>query len=108
MSWINALIVQHSYIGDAHENIPVDKLVTILTEMNEVKSKVTDKEKKLERLFKLTSKTISDYDVETANMVQRLDTAFKTKVRNSKNKFLTHHCLPSSNEIPFFICLKVF
>ena len=55
--------------------------MTILKDqINEVKSKATEKEKKLERLFKLTSKAISNYDVETADMVQRLHTAQSSEV----------------------------
>ena len=69
----------------------MDRLVTILTDqISEMKSKVIEKEKKLERLFKLTSKTISDYDVETAELVERLHKALSEEVGKASHFHFTH------------------
>ena len=60
-------------------------MATILKDqINELLSNVAKKEEKLEGLFKLTSKAISDYDVETAKMVETTHVAHKKEVENAQ------------------------
>ena len=74
-------------LGTNHDHVPVDKLAAILTDLiNDLMSKVTEKEKDLERLFKLTSKLISGYDVETVKLVKRIDDTQNKEVRNTQTR----------------------
>ena len=60
-------------IGGNHDFASLDKLVSFLTsQIDNLKSDVTEREKNLEDLFKLTSKTICDYDNETAAMIRKI------------------------------------
>ena len=49
----------------------LDELVTVLVEHN-IRAKIMAREDNLEKLFKSTSKTISEYDNKTAEMIELL------------------------------------
>lgn len=49
----------------------LDELVAVLIEV-EISDKIIAKEDNLEKLFKLTSKAISDYDDETVELIKKL------------------------------------
>ena len=59
--------------GSTHDLFSLEELVEFLTkQFNDMKDQMIKKEEMLEKLFKLTSKTLSDYDNETAELVQQL------------------------------------
>ena len=57
------------FTGSPHEMLPLDELATSLVKVGIV-AEMMAKEDKLEGLFKLTSKAISEYDNNTSDMVQ--------------------------------------
>ena len=59
--------------GSAHDFLSLDELVEFLTEkFNEMQNQMIKKEEMLEKLFKLTSKAISDYETKTAELRKQL------------------------------------
>ena len=51
----------------------MSELVEFLTQQfNDMKDQMIKREEMLEKLFKLISKTLSDYDTETAKLVKQL------------------------------------
>ena len=62
--------------GLHHKLTSLGELVEALSEkINKVKEEMSAKEEKLELLFKLASKAVSEYDDETNEIIKRLQTA---------------------------------
>ena len=64
--------------------LTLDDLVTELSaKMDELKAEVIDREDKLNALFKLTSKVISDFDSETESSIEKLHNRRDEQVLNN-------------------------
>ena len=60
----------------------LDELVAALLEVN-IRDKIMEREDNLEKLFKCTSKTISEYDNKTAEMIELLHKTRDEQVNNN-------------------------
>ena len=60
----------------------LDQLVAALVESG-VTAKIMEREDNLEKLFKCTSKTVSEYDNKTAEMIELLHKTREEQVKNS-------------------------
>ena len=60
----------------------LDELVAALVEVN-IRDKIMEKEDNLEKLFKCTSKTISEYDNKTGEMIELLHKTRDKQVKNN-------------------------
>ena len=58
-------------LGESHQLMSLNELVATLVE-NIIRAQMITKEDNLEKLFKCTSKTSSEYDNKTAEMIQLL------------------------------------
>ena len=97
-----------SFVGPSHELMPLEPLVDFLRkQINELKPEMLNKEEKLEKLFKLSSKSISDYDDETSAMIERLHTTRDDQVYHFT--YLLYSCWYQKgyllNEFLLLICL---
>ena len=66
----------------------LDQLVAALVESG-VTAKIMEREDNLEKLFKCTSKTISEYDNKTAEMIELLHKTRDEQVNNN-NMFIVY------------------
>ena len=60
----------------------LDQLVAALVEVN-IRDKIMEREDNLEKLFKCTSKTISEYDNKTGEMIELLHKTRDEQVKNN-------------------------
>ena len=60
----------------------LDELVAALVEVN-IRDKIMEREDNLEKLFKCTSKTISEYDNKTGEMIELLHKTRDEQVKNN-------------------------
>ncbi|XP_067939453.1 transcription intermediary factor 1-beta-like [Watersipora subatra] len=59
--------------GEPHQLMSLEELVLLLNdEINKLKKGMIEKEEGLERIFKFTSQTLADYDMETAQSVEKI------------------------------------
>ena len=59
------------FLGESHKLLALDQLVAALIESG-IRAKIMEREDNLEKLFKCTSKAISEYDNKTAEMIELL------------------------------------
>ncbi|XP_067951870.1 uncharacterized protein [Watersipora subatra] len=59
--------------GESHQLMSLKELVLLLNdEINKLKKEMIEKEEGLERIFKFTSQTLAEYDLETAQSVEKI------------------------------------
>lgn len=76
--------------GKSHELLDLSELVNALTEkITTMKADIINREKKLSTLFKKTSKVISEYEIETEELVKALGQTRNRQVRIPLENFLS-------------------
>ncbi|XP_067939460.1 uncharacterized protein [Watersipora subatra] len=71
--------------GAHHQLMSLEELVLLLNdEINKLKKEMIEKEESLERIFKFTSQTLAEYDLETAQSVEKIH-----KKRDEQMKLLS-------------------
>ncbi|XP_067938546.1 uncharacterized protein [Watersipora subatra] len=59
--------------GESHQLMSLEELVLLLNdEINKLKNGMIEKEESLEQIFKFTSQTLAEYDLETAQSVEKI------------------------------------
>ena len=75
-------MVFRTFVGESHKLLALDQLVSALVEGN-IRDKMMEREDNLEKLFKCTSKTISEYDNKTGEMIELLHKTRDKQVKNN-------------------------
>ncbi|XP_067932756.1 tripartite motif-containing protein 59-like [Watersipora subatra] len=70
----------------SHQLLPLDELVTYLENSNRFEN-IMEREVDLEKLFKLISKCISDFDIETVKMLRSLNATRDVQLAEIKQKY---------------------
>ena len=73
-------------IGAYHELAPLEELVKILNkDIYKLKAEMTSKEELLEKLFKHTSKIVSEFDLKTSKLLEKLHSTRDEQVYPHEN-----------------------